>query len=46
MSTWGLVNAVTEAAKEADTIQRRVEMQTIGGRMLPESRLPMLPMAA
>ena len=46
LSTWGLVNAVTEAAKEADTIQRRVEMQTIGGRMLPESRLPMLPMAA
>ena len=46
LSTWGLVNAVTEAAKEADTIQRRVELQTIGGRMLPESRLPMLPMAA
>ena len=46
LSTWGLVNAVTEAAKEAETIQRRVEMQTIGGRMLPESRLPMLPMAA
>lgn len=46
LSTWGLVNAVTEAAKEADTIQRRVEMQTMGGRMLPESRIPMLPMAA
>ena len=46
LSTWGLVNAVTEAAKEADTIQRRVEMQTIGGRMLPESRIPMLPTAA
>ena len=41
LSTWGLMNAVTEAAKEADTIQRRVEMQTIGGRMLPESRMPM-----
>ena len=41
LSTWGLVNAVTEAAKEADTIQRRVEMQSIGGRMLPEYRLPM-----
>ena len=46
LSTWGLVNAITEAAKESDTIQRRVEMQTIGGRLLPESRLPMLPMAA
>ena len=46
LSTWGLVNAVTEAAKEAETIQRRVELQTIGGRMLPESRLPMLPAAA
>ena len=46
LSTWGLVNAVTEAAKESDTIQRRVEMQTIGGRLLPESRMPMLPMAA
>ena len=46
LSTWGLVNAVTEAAKEADTIQRRVELQTIGGRMLPESRIPMLPSAA
>ena len=41
LSTWGLMNAVTEAAKEADTIQRRVEMQTIGGRMLPESIMPM-----
>ena len=41
LSTWGLMNAVTEAAKEADTIQRRVEMQTIGGRMLPESRMPL-----
>lgn len=46
LSTWGLVNAITEAAKEADSIQRRVEMQTIGGRMLPESRLPMLTAAA
>ena len=46
LSTWGLINATTEAAKEADTIQRRVEMQTIGGRLLPESRIPMLPMAA
>ena len=46
LSTWGLVNAVTEAAKEADTIQRRVELQTFGGRLLPESRLPMLPAAA
>ena len=46
LSTWGLVNAITEAAKEAETIQRRVELQTIGGRLLPESRLPMLPMAA
>ena len=46
LSTWGLVNAITEAAKEADTVQRRVEMQTIGGRLLPESRMPMLPMAA
>ena len=45
-TAWGLVNAVTEAAKESDTIQRRVEMQTIGGRLLPESRMPMLPMAA
>ena len=41
LSTWGLVNAVTEAAKDADTIQRRVEMQTFGGRLLPESRMPM-----
>ena len=41
LSTWGLVNAVTEAAKDADTIQRRVELQTIGGRLLPESRMPM-----
>ena len=39
-------NAVTEAAKAADTIQRRVELQTFGGRLLPESRLPMLPAAA
>ena len=46
LSTWGLVNAITEAAKDAESVQRRVEMQTIGGRMLPESRLPMLPMAA
>ena len=46
LSTWGLVNAVTEAAKESESIQRRVELQTIGGRMLPESRMPMLPMAA
>ena len=41
LSTWGLINATTEAAKEAETIQRRVEMQSIGGRMLPESRMPM-----
>ena len=41
LSIWGLVNAVTEAAKDADTIQRRVELQTIGGRLLPESRMPM-----
>ena len=46
LSTWGLVNAVTEAAKEAESVQRRVELQTIGGRMLPEPRIPMLPMAA
>ena len=46
LSTWGLVNALTEAAKEAETIQRRVELQTFGGRMLPEPRMPMLPMAA
>jgi hypothetical protein len=46
LSTWGLVNAITEAAKDAESVQRRVEMQTIGGRLLPESRLPMLPMAA
>ena len=46
LSTWGLVNAVTEAAKESESITRRVELQTIGGRLLPESRLPMLPMAA
>ena len=46
LSTWGLVNAVTEAAKESDTIQRRVELQTIGGRLLPESRLPLVPLAA
>ena len=39
LSTWGLVNAVTEAAKESDTVQRRVEMQTIGGKLLPESRM-------
>ena len=41
LSTWGLVNAITEAAKGAESIQRRVEMQTIGGRLLPVSRLPM-----
>ena len=46
LSTWGLVNAVTEAAKEAETIQRRVELQAIGGKMLPESRMPMLTAAA
>ena len=46
LSTWGLVNAITEAAKDAESVQRRVEMQTIGGRLLPESRVPMLPMAA
>ena len=41
LSTWGLVNAVTEAAKESETVQRKVEMQAIGGRLLPESRMPM-----
>ena len=39
LSTWGLVNAFTEAAKDADTIQRRVELQMIGGRLLPESKM-------
>lgn len=38
-SQWSLANAVTETAKEAKTIQRRSELQTIGGRLLPASRM-------
>lgn len=39
-SIWGLVNAVTETAKEATTIQRRNELQTIGGKLLPQIKIP------
>ena len=35
LSIWGLVNAVTETAKLASTSQRKVELQTIGGKLLP-----------
>lgn len=35
LSTWGLVNAVTEAAKLASTSQRKVELQAVGGKLLP-----------
>ena len=38
-SLWGLVNAVTETAKEATTIPRRNDLQTIGGRLLTESHM-------
>ena len=34
-SLWGMINAVTEAAKLATTSQRRVELQGIGGKLLP-----------
>lgn len=34
-SLWGLVNAITEEAKNAATVQRKVELQTIGGKLLP-----------
>ena len=40
MSVWGLVNSVTEAAKEATTIQRRNELQIIGGKLLPQIGTP------
>ena len=40
MSVWGLVNSVTEAAKEATTIQRRNELQIIGGKILPQISTP------
>ena len=33
-SLWGMINAVTEAAKGAETVQRRVDLQTIGGKMM------------
>ena len=39
-SLWGLVNAITETAKESDTIQRRNELQIIGGKMLPQISTP------
>jgi len=39
-SVWGLVNSVTEAAKEATTIQRRNELQIIGGKLLPQISTP------
>ena len=38
-SLWGLVNAVTETAKEAATIPRRNDLQAIGGRLLTESHM-------
>lgn len=34
LTLWGMVNSVTEVAKEAATVQRRVDLQTIGGKML------------
>ena len=40
MSVWGLLNSVTEAAKEATTIQRRNELQIIGGKLLPQISTP------
>lgn len=40
MSVWGLINAVTEVAKEATTIQRRNELQIIGGKLLPQISTP------
>ena len=40
MSVWGLINSVTEAAKEATTIQRRNELQIIGGKLLPQISTP------
>ena len=39
-SLWGLINSVTEAAKESDTIQRRTELQIIGGKLLPQISTP------
>ena len=39
-SVWGLINSVTEAAKEATTIQRRNELQIIGGKLLPQISTP------
>lgn len=35
MSVWSMVNCVTELAKGAPTSQRKVELQTIGGKLLP-----------
>lgn len=34
LSRWGVVNAVTDAAKKADTFDRQEEMERIGGNIL------------
>ncbi len=34
LSRWGLVNAVTDAAKSADTFDRQEEMERVGGQLL------------
>lgn len=34
LSRWGMVNAVTDAAKQADTFDRQEEMERLGGELL------------
>jgi hypothetical protein len=34
LSQWGMVNAITDAAKNADTFDRQEEMERIGGQLL------------
>lgn len=45
-SLWGIVNAVTEVAKTAGSIQRRYELQSIGGKLLPQINIPYAQAAA
>ena len=34
LSRWGMVNAVTAAAKDADTFERQAEMELVGGALV------------
>lgn len=46
MSRWGMVNAVTDAAKQAASFDRQEEMERLGGKLLTMTEMEWRPLAA